>query len=115
MAELTLDEQAYQANLQRLYEKLRATSADPNTPIPLRKAIQPHVQAVATELDELDEGLLHRGTVELQAAAGQMAPAMKLLSTLKSDLDKIGHEIQLAVTISGYVEQAIETLKPLLG
>jgi hypothetical protein len=115
MAQLTAQEQAHLVNLQTLYEALQTSSADPATSIAVREALRPKIEDLADQIDEVEAGVFSRGTVDLQAQAQVLAPAMKLLKDLKAELATVAAGMKDAAEIAGYVEQAISTCQSLLG
>src|SRR5579875_1870589 len=114
MAELSAAEQAYQHSLETLYEHLRVQSADPQTPGDVRELLGPQIAKLADQLEEVEAGAFHRGTVELQGAADGLAPAMKSLMKLKADLDEIAKRVKTFTTVADDAQKAINTLLPLV-
>ena len=112
---LTPEEQAHQKSLEALLRSLRAASADPSTSIAAREALRPQISALEDQLDDLEEGVFSRSTVDIAAQEQALDPALAQLKTLKKELGKVAAGIKTAGEIAGYVDTAISTCESLLG
>ena len=115
MPELTPEEQAHQKSLETLLNAMRKTSHDPETSIAAREVLQPKIGELEDQLDDVEAGVFSRDTVDLEAAEELLAPALKLLQTLKTERAQVATGIKDFATIANYVEQAISTAESLLG
>ena len=111
MPELTQEEQAHLKDLNALHEKLRAASARPTTSISAREALQPEIARVEDAIDEVAAWAMHERTIDLQAAANGISPAVQRLKDLEARLEKIKGGIATFDDIAKGVEQAIVSCK----
>jgi chromosome segregation ATPase len=111
MAELTLEEQAHLKDLNALHEKLRAASASVSTTSAAREALQPEIAQVEDAIDEVAAWAMHERTIDLQAAANGISPAVQRLKDLEVRLKKIEAGIAAFSEIAKGVEQAIVSCK----
>jgi DNA repair exonuclease SbcCD ATPase subunit len=115
MADFAELEEAHQTSLEELYGALKAKSRDPQTSSALREEIIKRLPAVEDQLEQIQADTFHEGTVDLQAAADGIAPALQQLEDLKVQLKEVAKDLGEFSTIAGYVDMAISTCKALVG
>ena len=115
MADFAELEEAHQKSLEALYGALKAKSRDPQTSSALREEIIKKLPDIEDQLDQIQADTFHKGTVDLQAAAGGIAPALQQLEDLKSKLKAVAKDLAEFNTIAGYVDTAISTCTSLVG
>lgn len=111
--EFTPAELAHFNSLKTLLDALNTASRDPATPAGARELLQPQIDTVSDEVEDMDAIAFGRDTFDLNAEARELDPAIASLKTFQQQLKSYAQTTAALQKVAAALDQALGTAEAL--